>query len=104
MSVLSGVVGGAKLAWFKMLKISARNCTLKFSEIRLMRLFLKTEKSKFVIPGPIKMFRPALPRRLKHLRSPGGSGPPKVGGAGSQCAVQNAISGAVGTAKHWVLI
>jgi len=39
-----------------MLKISARNCTLKFSEIRLMRLFLKTEKSKFVIPGPIKMF------------------------------------------------
>src|SRR5882757_7343812 len=52
MSVLSGVVGGAKLAWFKMLKISARNCTLKFSEIRLMWLFLKIEKSKLVMPGP----------------------------------------------------
>src|SRR5690242_15937488 len=102
-SELSGTVGGAKLGWFRMLKISARNCTLKFSDMRLMRLFLKTEKSKFVMPGPIKMFRPALPRRLKHLRSPAGSGPPKVGGAGSQFAVQKAISGAVGTAKHWVL-
>jgi len=32
-SVLSGVVGGAKLAWLRMLKISARNCKLKVSEI-----------------------------------------------------------------------
>src|SRR5258705_11976579 len=69
MSVLSGVVGGAKLAWFKMLKISARNCTLKFSEIRLMWLFLKMEKSKLVMPGPVKIFRPALPRRLGQVRS-----------------------------------
>src|SRR6266446_1708030 len=68
MSELAGVVGGAKLGCFNMLKISARNCTLKFSGIRLMRLFLKMEKSRFVMPGPIKMFRPALPRRLKHCR------------------------------------
>src|SRR6266403_1370907 len=103
MSELSGVVGGAKLAWLRMLKISTRNCTLKFSEILLMWLFLNTEKSRDVMPGPIMMLRPALPRRLKHLRSPAGSGPPKVGGAGSQFAVQKAISGAVGTAKHSVL-
>src|SRR6266404_1740185 len=68
MSLLSGTVGGAKLGWFMMLNISTRNCTLKFSEIRLMLLFLKTEKSKLVMPGPIKMLRPALPRRLKHCR------------------------------------
>src|SRR5438445_8401702 len=104
MSELSGVVGGAKLAWFIMLKISARNCALKFSEILLMRLFLNTEKSRDVMPGPIKILRPALPRRLKHLRSPAGSGPPKVGGAGSQFAVQKAIYGAVGTAEHGDMI
>src|SRR2546427_13222240 len=95
-SVLSGVVGGAKLAWFIMLKISARNCTLKFSEILLMWLFLNTEKSKFVMPGPIKIFRPALPRRLKHgseLESPP-----------TQFAVQKARSGAVGIGRHCVLM
>src|SRR4029077_17978384 len=36
MSVLSGVTGTAKFAWFKILKNSALNCTLKFSEMRLM--------------------------------------------------------------------
>jgi hypothetical protein len=36
MSVLSGSTGTAKFAWFKILKNSARNRTLKFSEIRLM--------------------------------------------------------------------
>src|SRR6266850_5902286 len=86
-----------------MLNISARNCKLKVSEILVMRLFLKMEKSSEVMPGPIRILRPALPRRLKHLRSPAGSGPPKVGGAGSQFCVQKAISGAVGTAKHPVL-
>src|SRR5260221_2118537 len=65
MSELSGTVGRAKLGWFMMLNISTRNCTLKFSEILLMWLFLNTEKSKLVIPGPIMMLRPALPRRLK---------------------------------------
>src|SRR5713226_6654923 len=110
MSLLSGVVGGAKLGWFMMLKISARNCTLKFSEILLIRLFLKMEKSRFVMPGPTKMFRPALPRRLKHCgngaRNGGavGSLDWEFGGAGSQFAFQKAMSGAVGTAKHSVLM
>ena len=97
MSELSGVVGGAKFAWFMMLKISARNCTLKFSEMRLMRLFLKTEKSRFVMPGPIKMFRPALPRRLKHCRL-------VVSPPVQLFAVQKAALGAVGMAKHCVLM
>ena len=30
-----------------------RNCTLKFSQIFLTWLFLKTEKSRFERPGPI---------------------------------------------------
>src|SRR6266404_4389732 len=101
MSLLSGTVGGAKLGWFMMLNISTRNCTLKFSEIRLMLLFLKTEKSKLVMPGPIKMLRPALPRRLKHCRLGG------VAVRSPPCqlfAVKNAASGAVGMAKHSVLI
>src|SRR5258708_5912363 len=87
-----------------MLNISARNCTLKFSEIFLMRLFLKTEKSRLVMPGPIKLLRPALPRRLKHCKEAGLIGPGALGGVGSQFALQNAGSGAVGTAKHWVLM
>ena len=66
MSVWSGVTGTAKLAWFRMLKISARNCTLKLSEILLIGLFLNSEKSRFVRPGPVRMLRPALPRRLIH--------------------------------------
>src|ERR1700730_15524165 len=66
MSVLSGVTGKAKFARFKMLKNSARNCTLKLSEILLIELFLNTEKSKFDVPGPVKILRPELPRRLKH--------------------------------------
>src|ERR1700674_1286475 len=59
--------GGAKLGWFMMLNISIRNCTLKSSEILLIRLFLNTEKSRFVMPGPIKRLRPTFPRRLKHV-------------------------------------
>src|SRR5260370_24391418 len=74
MSVLSGVMGGAKLGWLRRLKISARNWTLKFSEILLMWLFLNTEKSNPVMPGLIKILRPALPRRVKQARG------------GSQCA------------------
>jgi|ERR1700682_1257879 hypothetical protein len=66
MSVLSGETGTAKLAWFRMLKNSARNWMLKFSEIFLIALFLNMEKSRFTRPGPVNMLRPALPRRLKH--------------------------------------
>src|SRR5260370_10674028 len=116
--VPSPTCGGAKLAWFMMLKISMRNWTLKFSEMRFTRLFLNTEKSRLVMPGPIRILRPALPRRLKHARGEshgtGGVGGlvvasprigvPRLGGAGSQLAVQNASFGAVGTAKHWVLM
>ena len=65
-SVLSGLTGTAKLVRFKILKNSARNCTLKFSEILVMGLFLNTEKSRFDVPGPISILRPAFPRRLKH--------------------------------------
>src|SRR5258706_4887502 len=65
-SVLSGVTGTEKLARFRTLKNSARNCTLKFSEIFVTRLFLKTEKSRFERPGPIRILRPELPRKLKH--------------------------------------
>src|SRR6266436_795144 len=107
MSVLpSPGPGGAKLAWFMMLKISMRNCTLKFSEMRFIRLFLNTEKSRLVMPGPTRMLRPALPRRLKHARGDKGGalgspmGTPRLGGAGSQFAFQKAASGAVGMAKH----
>jgi len=107
MSVLSGVTGTAKLARFSALKISARNCTLKLSEILFTTLFLNTERSRFEVPGPIRMLRPPLPRRLKHAsgeRLVPAIGPPSVGGAGSQLFDQKVGSGAVGTAKHWVLM
>jgi hypothetical protein len=77
-SVLSGVIGTPKLVRFKMLKTSVRNCTLKVSEILLMGVFLKIEKSRFERPGPLSMLRPALPPRLKHCGA--------VPNAGSQFA------------------
>src|ERR1700694_4175202 len=96
MSVLSGETGTAKFAWFKMLKTSARNCTLKDSDIFLTWLFLNTEKSRFIVPGPVRMLRPALPRRLKHWS--------EVASPPLQFACQKARLGAVGTAKHSVLM
>src|SRR5713101_9491263 len=111
MSVLTSVAvsGGAKFAWLMILNISTRNCTLKFSEILLMWLFLNTEKSRLLIPGPIMMFRPALPRRLKHCGNVARTGGTPdgfwaLGGAGLQFAVQKAMSGALGIAKHCVLM
>src|ERR1700676_2358381 len=106
MSVLSGVTGTEKLAWFRTLKNSARNCTLKFSEILRMRLFLKIDTSRFVSPGPIRILRPALPRRLKHCGYETGTGLPDAStyGVGLQFAVQKAILGAEGTVKHSVLM
>jgi hypothetical protein len=44
--------GAWKLVWFRMLKNSARNCTLKASEIFAMWVFLKTERSTVVRCGP----------------------------------------------------
>src|ERR1700730_3693650 len=100
MSVWSGVTGTAKLARFSTLKASARNCTLKLSEILLIGLFLNTERSRLEVPGPIRMLRPLFPRRLKHAsgeRPDPAIGPPRVGGAGSQLFAQKVGSGAVGT-------
>ena len=59
--------GGAKLAWLKMLKNSARNCTLKLSEILLIGKFLYTEKSRLASEGPTMLLRPALPRRFAQV-------------------------------------
>ena len=77
-----------------------------------MRLFLKTEKSKAITPGPISVLRPCEPRRLKQAN--GGScdcdglvgfiAEPSLGGAGLQYVFQNAKSGAVGIEKHCVLM
>src|SRR5882672_149937 len=87
-----------------MLKNSARNWTLKESEMRLMRLFLKIEKSRFTRPGPINVLRPKLPRRLRHVL-----------GSGTGCRVAGSVlmtltqlaampGAAAGTAKHCVRI
>src|ERR1700674_4204545 len=103
MMMLSGVFGTEKFARFKILKNSARNCTLKSSEIRLTWLFLNTEKSRFAVPGPIRILRPALPLRLKHCGKGTPLGP-VPGGIGSHLAIQKAILGALGIAKHWVLM
>src|SRR5262249_34749967 len=51
-------LGRPKFGWFRILKNSARNCTLKASEILL---FLVTLKSRFLKLGPSKRFRAALP-------------------------------------------
>src|SRR5215469_12612765 len=98
-----------------MLNISTRNCMLKASEIFLMGMFLKTEKSRPAMPGPMTVFRPELPLRLKQTnggrRAPEAVGggfigsvivEPRFGGLGTQLAFQNSRVGAVGSAKHWV--
>src|SRR5205807_8059347 len=106
----TAVISKAKFARFRTLKNSARNCTLKLSEILLIELFLNSEKSRFIRPGLVKMLRPELPRRLKHCRGAALNGGAlgslgwALGGCGSQFAFQNAKSGAVDTAKHWVLM
>src|SRR5712692_8130503 len=50
-----------------MLKNSARNCTLKVSEILGTWVFLNTEKSTVLSPGPYKLFRPGLPTRFAQV-------------------------------------
>ena len=50
-----------------MLKNSARNCTLKLSEIFLTGKFLITEKSRLYNAGPMILLRPALPKRFEQL-------------------------------------
>src|SRR6516162_11097900 len=98
-----------------MLNISTRNCMLKASEIFLIGIFLNTEKSRPVMPGPMTVFRPEFPLRLKQT-SAGRDAPeavcggfigsvivePRLGGLGMQLAFQKSVVGAVGSAKHWV--
>src|SRR5713226_10133974 len=72
-------VGEEKFARLNTLKNSARNWTLKFSEMLRTGLFLKREKSKFDSPGPITALRPRLPRRFAQVPAmpglPGSIGP-----------------------------
>ena len=51
-------LGVLKLARFRRLKISARNCRFSCSRIRVS---LRKEKSQVARPGPIKVFLPRLP-------------------------------------------
>jgi len=111
-----GSDGGGKVGVVEEVKDPPHgNCTLKFSEILLMWLFLNTEKSNSVMPGLIKNIATRIatkvkagqrrkPGRLTVLRIDGIDCHPKLGGAGSQLAFQKFRSGAVGTEKHSVLI
>src|SRR5712692_1701647 len=66
-------VGTPKLARFKALKNSARNCRLELSEIFLIGKFLNTEKSRFLSDGPSMLFRPALPSKFEQYTFPLGA-------------------------------
>src|ERR1700731_658173 len=57
-------VGGMKLERLKILKASARNCTLKLSEILFTGLFLNSDMSNSARPGPIRTFLPLAVSRL----------------------------------------
>src|SRR5579871_2526934 len=59
--------GDWKLAWLRTLKNSTLNWVLNLSDIRLKAVFLKTEKSRFVRPGPAITFRRALPTLLMQV-------------------------------------
>ena len=52
-------LGVLKLARFRRLKISARNCRLSRSR---SGVFLMAEKSQVARPGPYRLFRVALPQ------------------------------------------
>src|SRR5262245_40456059 len=53
------VPGLLKFVWFSTLKNSARYCKFQRSVIRK---FLCAEKSMLNVPGPRRIFRPALPK------------------------------------------
>ena len=72
MSVRNRAIDGrAKFAWFKTLKNSARNCTLKLSEILLIELFLNTEKSRFDQPRPRQDVATGIAAKIETLRAMG---------------------------------
>src|SRR5689334_17092683 len=56
--------GGVKLARFKALKISVRNCTVAFS---LTAKFLSIDRSVVNTLGPTMLLRPAFPKRFAQL-------------------------------------
>ena len=52
-------LGEEKLAWFRMLKASARNCSLYLSVIDV---FLNNDMSQVASPGPLKESLPTFPQ------------------------------------------
>src|ERR1035441_6075480 len=80
-------LGGPKLAWFRRLKNSARNCSLTFSK---MAMVLNSERSRVPRPGPVSVALPKFPYvpkggRVKALGLNhwlGGSEEGSVGGEG----------------------
>src|SRR3989442_742672 len=56
--VKTELAGSPKLGWFKVLKDSARNCTL--TDSRGLKLFSK-DRSTLISFGPITVSRPSLP-------------------------------------------
>jgi hypothetical protein len=70
--------GGEKFGWLNILKTSTRNCALKVSDILLIRLFLNSDISKLISPGPVNWLRLELPRRFAQV--PGMPGLPGSGG------------------------
>jgi hypothetical protein len=60
-------VGEEKFARLNTLKNSARNWALKLSEMRRIRLFLNSEKSRFEMPCPITLLRPRFPYRFAQV-------------------------------------
>ena len=83
-----------------MLKNSARNCTLKVSEIFGTCVFLNTEKSTVVSLGPYKLLRPALPTRFWQYCVPAGA----AGAPGKELGAHptNEV-GSVGSVKQFRL-
>src|SRR5512137_1045172 len=85
-----------------MLKNSARNWTLKLSEIFGTLVSLITEKSISTNPGPMTVLRPRFPNRLKHVRgeAPAGIGIVVVSHPSGAVALKNAAFGATALMKH----
>ena len=59
--------GDVKFEWLRALNISIRSCALNDSEIFAMGMFLNSDKSKAISPGPINELRPESPSRLLGL-------------------------------------
>ena len=54
----TSLCGTSKLGWFRKLNISTRNSNILASPSGILRM---RAKSQVPIPGPVKIFRPALP-------------------------------------------